>query len=132
MPVGTYPVEDLAAYLDSVLPDGVQVYNHPSDIGKLPAVVFVPGDPAIAVQTMSGNEFVLAWGIEATLVTSRSQVKYGTRAIVDLWRQVAAAVNTYSETVTVLSLEEIGEIEWSGGTAIAGTMPMILTQSEAT
>jgi hypothetical protein len=51
---------------------------------------------------------------------------------VDLWRQVAVACNDYTEAVQVLTLEEIGEIEWSGGTAIAGTMPMILTQSEAT
>jgi hypothetical protein len=132
MPVGTYPVENLAAFVDSALPDGVQVYAHAADIGKLPAVVFVPGDPAIVVTTMSGNAFVLGWGIEVTLVTSRSQVKYGTRAIVDLWRQVAVACNDYTEAVQVLTLEEIGEIEWSGGTAIAGTMPLILTQSEGT
>ena len=125
-------MEQLAAYLDAELPDNVQVYGHAADIGKLPAVVLVPGEPAIAMVTQSGTDMVLAWGIDATLVVGRSQVKYGTEALVDLWRQIALKVMSYTETVTVLTLEEIGEVEWSGGTAMAGTMPMILTQNEST
>ena len=132
MAIGTYPVEDLAAYLDAVLDDGIQVYNHAADIGALPAVVMVPGNPAIAIASQANPDMTLAWGIEAMLVVSRSQPKYGTRAIVDLWRQVATAVVAYEHTVTVLSLEEIGELEWSGGEALAGSMPMILTQQEGT
>jgi len=132
MPVGTYPIEDLAVWLDGELPDGINVYGHAADIGKLPALVMAPGNPAIALRTMAGGNLTLAWGIDATLVVSRSQTKYGTRALVDMWRQVAVTVQRYSETVTVMTLEEIGEVEWSGGTAMAGTMPLVLEQNEGT
>ena len=130
MPVGTYPVEELAAYLDAELPDGINVYGHAADIGKLPAVVLTPGNPAIAVVTQNGENSSLAWGIEAVLVVSRSKPKYGTRKVVDLWRQVFTAVIGYEHMVEILTLEEVGEVEWSGGEAIAGTMPLILTVQE--
>ncbi len=127
MAVGDYPIEDFATYLTTALPDGINVYGHAADIGKLPAVVLVPGNPAIAVVTQGGPTQTLAWGVEATLVVNRSQPKYGTREIFDLWRRVADAAVSYTESVTVLTLEEVGEVEWSGGTAIAGMMPLVIT-----
>ncbi len=130
MAVGDYPIEDFADYLRAQLPDGIHVYGHAADIGKLPAVVLVPGNPSIAVAAQGGPTFTLAWGIDATLVVNRSQPKYGTREIFDLWRQVAEAAVSYTDTVTILTLEEVGEVEWSGGTAIAGTMPLVITVQE--
>jgi hypothetical protein len=126
MTVGEYPLEDFAAYLDGVLPDGVQVYGYAADIGKLPAVVLAPGDPSIVVTSMAPALGSLAWGVDAMVVVSRSQPKYAMRAITDLWQELKAAADAYTNTVDVLSLEQIGDLEWAGEDALAGSVPLII------
>jgi hypothetical protein len=126
MAVGDYPLEDFATYLDGVLPDGVQIYGFAADIGKLPAVVLAPGDPAIVVNSQSPALGSLAWGVDAMIVVSRSQPKYAIRAITDLWQQLKVAGDAYAENVQVLSLEQIGDLEWAGEAALAGSVPMII------
>jgi len=127
MSVGDYPLEDFAAYLDAELPDGVQVYGYAADIGKLPAVVLSPGNPAIMVNSQAPSLGSLAWGVDGTIVVNRSQPKYALRALTDLWQQVKEAADKYpGDMVNVLSLEAIGDLEWAGEDALAGEVPMII------
>ncbi len=127
-----YPVEEFAVWLDTQLSDGIQVYDHAPDVGKLPAVICAPGDPVWGLITMAGPEPTFAWGVACQIVVSRSQPKYGTRAIVDISMAIQAAALAYEFPVEVISLEDIDTGEVFGEEALAGTMPMIITRKEGT
>ena len=125
-----YPVEDLATHLDTELPDGVNVYGWAADIGKLPAVALIPGDPAVTIITQAPGNEVLAWGVELTIVVSRSQPKYALRAIYDLFQQVRLAAESSPDQVRIVALESIGDLDWAGEDALAGSVPIIITRQE--
>lgn len=45
---------ELAAHLRTALGDGVNVYDHPADAVKAPAVIIAPGDPYLVPDTLGG------------------------------------------------------------------------------
>ena len=114
-----YPPEDLAAYLDANLPDGVNVYGHPPDQFAVPAVVIETVDQA---PYTTGGPASVVWGIEVRLVVTRAQPEYGLRALFDLRAQVTAlyvdapAELTRWETFNVDGTVSIGDADYLQGT----------------
>jgi len=127
---GGNPLEDLAAYLDSALPDGIQVYGWAADSFKAPAVVLTPGDP-FQVPYTQGGPTAVAWGVEAQIVVSRSQPKYTLRALYELRRQITDLLAGAPDNTRWLAFDSIGTIQNADADLLSGTLTLVIIAQEA-
>lgn len=106
------PRTDLAAILATNAPDGVQVYDHPSDVVKVPALIVQNGDPMIELDTMGGNRY--QWNLEIVAATYRTNPKNGVAWCEDISRSVAqwlAGSGFWFREVSQPDTNEINQID---------------------
>ena len=123
------PPEDLAAYLDANLPDGVQLYGYAADLIAPPAVVITPGDPFQAPYTQGGPGSV-AWGLELKLVAKRASPKYALRALYELRAQVTALFPAYTPMVRWLAFDTVSTVQIGDVDYLQGTLTTVLVTAD--
>ena len=124
------PLETLADYLDTNLPDGIQVYGYAADTVKAPAVVIVPGSPFNIPYTQGGPNSV-AWGLELKIVVSRSQPKYGLRMLYDMRREITDLLEGAPEPARWLAFDSIETTQVGGADLLQGTLTVVIVAQEA-
>ena len=106
------PRTDLAAILATNAPSGVQVYDHPADVVKVPALIVQNGDPMIELDTMGGDRF--QWNLEIVAATYRINSRSGVAWCEDISRDVASWLNGsgfWFREVSQPGTDEINQID---------------------
>lgn len=123
------PPEDLAAYLDANLPDGVQVYGYAADLIVPPAVVITPGDPFQAPYTQGGPGSV-AWGLAIKIVAKRTSPKYALRRLYELRRAVTDLLPDFPESARWLAFDELTTVDIGNIDYLQGTLTVVLVTGD--
>jgi hypothetical protein len=115
--------EDLAAYLDANLPDGINVYGYPPDVFAVPAVVI---DPVDQVPYTAGGPLNVAWGLELKLVVSRTQPQYGLRSLYELRKQITDLFQDAPDSTRWSEFGDIGTVQVGDADYLQGTLVTVV------
>ena len=112
------PRTELAAILRANKPSKTQVYDHPTDVAKVPCFIVQNADPMVELDTMGGKRF--QWNLEIVAATTRANPKTGVTWCEDAARAVFGYLQGTGYWFQTCSQPET--IEINGVDAIAVTM----------